>query len=453
LVTVLRFCFKFIIPPCLILVTILKSLAEGESGMISHSLFPYLDIIFKICLSSMVGYFTNYLAITMLFKPKDRTRHGIQGLVPRNQEQIAESLGDGIADNFFDPKDLKTYIVENNVIDDSINALERYAIKNLENSQTQRLITNWILKKFQLNSPRLYYGLMQVSEINMVNYLRDKVDLKKLMKELTGIIEKNIENGTIDLQEFSKKLSSLLEENTPEISQFIYDQLNKIIERQGTIKKNMLKLAVWTFDVDQKTIEGMLFDALSSDKFRSSAYKILERGIQDFVDFLNSDKGDKRINLTYHRLIVEINERFREKGVPRVMHEINKYLEKESSWKKMEKLLKKILIFTRQSLEEFVESDRFDTFLTRSMPAVLKRIQISRIVTDKVKAFDTSELEKMVKDASGEHLAAIEVLGGILGGFAGIALFDPLLFLMILCPVFGLGFLEYFLTKYRKKSH
>ncbi len=400
----------------------------------------------------MVGYFTNFLAITMLFKPKDKTRHGIQGLIPRNQEQIAEKLGDGISDNFFDPKDLKSYIIENSVIDESISALERYAVKNLENPETQRLITNWILKKFQMNSPRLYYGLMQVSEINMVNYLREKVDLKNLMKEISDVIEKNIENGTVDLKELSKKLSTLLEDHAPEISRFIYDQLNKMIERQGAIKKNMLKLAVWTFDVDQKTIEGMLFDALSSDNFRANAYKFLERGVQDFVDFLNSDKGNKKINLTYHRLIVEINERFREKGVPRVLHEINKYLEKESSWKKIESLLKRFLVFGRQSLEEFVESDRFDTFLTRSMPAVLERIRISQLVTDKVKAFDTAELEKMVKDASGEHLAAIEVLGGILGGFAGIALFDPLLFLMILCPVFGLGLLEYLLTRYRKKE-
>ena len=452
MIKALRIVFKFIVPPCLVLVLISRSLATNESGIISYSLFPYLDITFKILLSSMVGYFTNYLAITMLFKPKDKTRHGIQGLIPRNQEQIAASLGDGISDNFFNPADLKTYISENNIVDESISALERYAIRNLEDQKTQRLITNWILRKFQINSPKLYYGLMQVSEINMVNYLREKVDLKSLMRELTDVIEKNIENGTIDLKEFSKKLSALLEENTPEISKFIYDQLNKMIERQGMLKKNMLKLAVWTFDVDQKTIEGILFDALSSDRFRSSAYKLLEKGVQDFVDFLNSDKGNKKINLTYHRLIVEINERFREKGVPRVLHEINKYLEKESTWKKMESLLKRLLAFSRQSLDEFVESERFDTFLTKSMPAVLERIQISQIVTDKVKAFDTSELEKMVKDASGEHLAAIEVLGGILGGFAGIALFDPLLFLIILSIMFGLGFLEFFLTRIWKKS-
>mgnify|MGYP006289439923 CR=1 FL=1 len=450
MITVLRFVFKFLIPPCLLIVMVLRSFAEAENGLIDVSLFPYLDVTFKILLASMVGYFTNYLAITMLFKPKEKTRHGIQGLVPRNQDQIAEKLGEGISDNFFDPRDLKGYITDNNIIDESITALKQYAEKHLENPDTQRLITNWILRKFQINSPKIYYGLMQLSEINMVNYLREKVDLKHLMRELSTLIEKNIENGTIDLKGLSNRISAHLEEHTDEISEFLYEQLNKMIERQGTVKKGMMKLAVWTFDVDQQTIANLVYDALSSDKFRANAYTFLEKAIHDFSDYLNSDQGTRKINLTYQRLIIALNERFREKGVPRVLHEINKYLGKESSWKRIENLLKQALTFTQQSLDEFVASDRFDQFLTRSMPAVLEKIKIAQIVTNKVKTFDTAELEKMVKDASGEHLAAIEVLGGVLGGFAGIALFDPLLFLIILCPIAVIGGLEWYLTKRQK---
>ncbi len=447
MITVLRFVFKFLFPPCLLLVLLLRTLSSQETGIISYSFYIYLDVAYKILLSSMVGYFTNFLAITMLFKPKGRTKHGIQGLIPSNQEQIAEKLGEGIADNFFDPKDLKAYIVDNHIIADSITSLNGYIEKNLEDPKTQRLITNWILRKFQMNSPRIYFALLQLSEINMVNYLREKVDLKSLIREVTQLIEKNIEDGSIDLKDISKKLSALLEDHIPEISGFIYDQMNKIIERQSPIKKGMLKLAAWTFDFDQKAIEDILFDALSSDKFRAHAYTFLEKAVQEFGDFLNSNQGSRKMNKTYHRLVIDINERFRDKGVSKVLTEINKYLERESSWKKMEGMLKRLLTFAQQSLEEFVSSDRFDTFLTRSMPAVLEKIRISRIVTDKVKAYDTDELEKMVKDASGEHLSAIEVLGGILGGFVGIALFDPLLFLIILIPIVGVGCLEYYLTK------
>ena len=42
--------------------------------------------------------------------------------------------------------------------------------------------------------------------------------------------------------------------------------------------------------------------------------------------------------------------------------------------------------------------------------------------------------------------------GEILGGFAGIALFDPLLFLYILGPMLGLGFIEYLLTRRQRKK-
>lgn len=453
MINVLRFVLKFIIPPCLIIVMVMRSLADEEMAVISVSLYPYLDVTFKILLSSMVGYYTNFLAITMLFKPKERTRHGIQGLIPRNQDQIADRLGAGISDNFFDPADLKAYIAENDIIAESITALKSYAERNLEDPKNQIAITNWILRTFQINSPKIYFGMMQVSEINLVNYLRQKVDLGHLIRELTRFIEANIEDGTIDLKEFSKKLASLLEEHSPEISNFIYEQINKIIERQGTIKKNVLKFAVWTFDLDQEFIQKNLYDALSSDKFRAHLYTFLENAVQDFSKYLSSEKGAKQMNRYYQRIVIELNERIREKGVPRVMTEIHKYLQKESTWIKIEQLLKRILSFTQKSLEDFVASDRFDLFLNNSVPAILERIRIAQIVKDKVTAFDTAELEKMVKDASGEHLAAIEVLGGILGAFAGIALFDPLLFFTILCPIALLGGIELLMTRRWIRKH
>jgi uncharacterized membrane protein YheB (UPF0754 family) len=139
--------------------------------------------------------------------------------------------------------------------------------------------------------------------------------------------------------------------------------------------------------------------------------------------------------------------------VPFLLMEIDRFLQKDASWRRIETWLKQGLNFLEKTLEDAIVDKRFDAWLTRFMPKILEKIKIAGIVTDKVRAYDTDKLEAMVLDASGEHLTAIEVLGGILGGFAGIALFNPLLFVMILVPLGTLGLIEYLWTvRYRRKQ-
>ncbi|MBT6500655.1 MAG: DUF445 family protein, partial [Deltaproteobacteria bacterium] len=244
----LRFVFKFIVPVIFSAVLVLKILSSPDIAFLNAIVGDYLDIPYKILLSSMVGYYTNFLAITMLFKPKNKSRHGIQGLIPGNQEQIAESLGDGISDNFFNATDLIEYVNKNDMISNAVSSMKEYVNVTLDNPEHQASVTRWILNTFQVNSPKIFYLLLQLSEINLTKYLRERIDLTSLTKEITRIIEKNIDDGTVDLKAISRELSTFLHNNVPELSKAIFKQVNKAIEQQSVIKRNLLKLAAKTFD-------------------------------------------------------------------------------------------------------------------------------------------------------------------------------------------------------------
>ncbi|NQU64316.1 MAG: DUF445 family protein [SAR324 cluster bacterium] len=448
----LRFIFRFIVPAFFAVVLVLKIVSSPEIGLLRPIPGETLDILYKILLSSLVGYFTNFLAITMLFKPKNKSRHGIQGLIPGNQEQIAESLGDGISDNFFNAADLIEYVNKNDLISNAVSSMKEYVDVTFDNPQHQVSITKWILNAFQTNSPKIFYLLLQLSEANLTKYLRGRIDLESLTKDVIRIIERNIEDGTIDLKAISRELTTFLHNNVPELSEAIFKQVNKAIEQQSVIKRNLLKLAARTFDFDQDMIEDYLYEMVSSPDFRIRLYKNLEGLVKRLTEYLDSEPGMKQLDIYYHKAIFELMDKIKEKGVPYMLLETESFLKKSASWKKIELYLKKGLNFLEKTLEELIADERFDSFLTRSMPKILEKIKIAGIVTEKVKAYDTDKLEKMVLDASGEHLSAIEVLGGVLGGFAGIALFDPLLFLYILGPILGLGFIEYLLTKRQRKK-
>ena len=448
----LRFVFRFVVPVIFSVVLVLKILSSPDIGLLTGIADNYLDIAYKILLSSMVGYYTNFLAITMLFKPKIKSRHGIQGLIPGNQDQIAENLGDGISDNFFNATDLIEYVNKNDMISNGVSSMKEYVDLTLDNPNHQAEITKWILNTFQVNSPKIFYLLLQLSEINLTKYLRERIDLASLTREITRIIETNIDDGTIDLKAISRELTTFLHKNVPELSEAIFKQVNKAIEKQSTIKRNLLKLATWTFDFDQDMIEDYLYEMVSSPEFRTRLYKNLESLVKRLTEYLDSESGMKQLDIYYQKAVFELLDKIKEKGVPHFLLEVESFLQKEASWKKIEQYLKNGLNFLEKTLEDVIADERFDRFLTRSMPKILEKIKISSIVTEKVKAYDTDKLEKMVLDASGEHLSAIEVLGGILGGFAGIALFDPLLFLYILGPVLGLGFIEYLLTRRQRRK-
>jgi uncharacterized membrane protein YheB (UPF0754 family) len=61
-------------------------------------------------ISAIVGWFTNYLAVKMLFYPKepwDFKLFKIQGIFPKNQRQVAEKIGKMVAEELLSSDDLR----------------------------------------------------------------------------------------------------------------------------------------------------------------------------------------------------------------------------------------------------------------------------------------------------------------------------------------------------------
>ena len=62
-------------------------------------------------IAALVGWFTNYLAVKMLFFPKNPVKilglFTVQGIFPKNQQRVAEKIGKMVADELLSSKDLK----------------------------------------------------------------------------------------------------------------------------------------------------------------------------------------------------------------------------------------------------------------------------------------------------------------------------------------------------------
>lgn len=62
-------------------------------------------------IAALVGWFTNYIAVKMLFHPKQPMNilgvYTLQGIFPKNQQQVAEKIGKMVAEELLSSNDLK----------------------------------------------------------------------------------------------------------------------------------------------------------------------------------------------------------------------------------------------------------------------------------------------------------------------------------------------------------
>ncbi len=62
-------------------------------------------------IAALVGWFTNFIAVKMLFYPKEPVRllglYTLQGIFPKNQQEVAEKIGKMVAEELLSSEDLK----------------------------------------------------------------------------------------------------------------------------------------------------------------------------------------------------------------------------------------------------------------------------------------------------------------------------------------------------------
>jgi uncharacterized membrane protein YheB (UPF0754 family) len=62
-------------------------------------------------IAALVGWFTNYIAVKMLFHPKEPVNilgvYKLQGIFPKNQQKVAENIGRMVAEELLSSEDLK----------------------------------------------------------------------------------------------------------------------------------------------------------------------------------------------------------------------------------------------------------------------------------------------------------------------------------------------------------
>jgi uncharacterized membrane protein YheB (UPF0754 family) len=434
--------FRYTVPPLVIALGVLKDQWAGAPAWTSD--------VYTLLLASLVGYFTNFIAIKMLFRPKQKTIFGRQGLIPRNQDRIAETLGESIAENFFSPGDIITYVEKNRLAHKGLDGLMDLIRNRLRDPAVRSDLTRWLARRIKSHGPGLQSVLADLSEIYLTRLLTQQLDLKKMVITLTRFTEKHIENGTLDLNKLTDTLAGQIHDRVPALARLLSESIQEYIDSQGILKKGTLKFARLVAQLDEHRIRYLLYRNISSPVFRRQVYEILVRAVGQFSAYLHTDTGLEQVDRLLQRSMALIRELVQEKGIPGLIRHTEVYLRQESAWETLGTLFEKAAAFLHQEMDDWIRSTAFRSHLEKALGWTLKQVDVSVMVKEKIRAFNLLELERLILSVSGEELGTIEVLGGVLGAITGLALFNLKWFFYFLGGLLGAAGLEYILTRFFK---
>jgi uncharacterized membrane protein YheB (UPF0754 family) len=301
----------------------------------------FIDIVrfvAPVALGGIIGAFTNYIAIKMMFRPYSEKRllgfvvPFTPGIIPKRQNDLAKAIGRVVSDNLVDADGISKMLLS----DETIGKLESKIDEMIHSLQTNE------------NSLRVFFSNYAGEERveNLIKRVNDN-----LVSKIDGIVSDEKIGQTI-----AASAMSALDER-------IGDGF------MGMITKNAL-----------------------ADTIKDKITPKLANLINDVM------RGDGR------KMILSI-----------VDDEINRFANGSvASWaagmsdEKIESLKRDVVNLYSEKVKT-------------ELPRLLRTIDISKIVEDKIQSMDMPTVERLVLDVANNELYMLVWLGGLLGAIIGVA--------------------------------
>lgn len=400
------------------------------------------DIIIQGLVGAVIGYFTNWLAIKMLFRPlKEKRIFGIKipftpGLIPKERERIAHSVGQAVGTHLLDEETLVNAIKDINIKEGINHSVDTFIAEKIKEDKAVIDILDYIYGKDSENFIK-----------NIVDKLVDKIASngikidKIIEKGMNEVITSGKNISDIIPLEINKYIDDRIEAETPNIA----CKLKKIMDDEYVELK--MKAAIKEFIAEKAGFFGGFINAesiydgikekiiLSLDE--AETQNRIENGIKEYKNDL--------FDYTLEEALKKFNNQNNEiKAINHISlfidEKANNYIGEGSSKEYLNKkiyeyvqllLNKRIVdVVSGKGYTKFVVAknfiiDKIDSFILNNAHSVVKKINIEKLVEDKLNGFDLQFTEKLILDISERELKVITWLGGLLGLIIGII--SPLL--------------------------
>ena len=136
----------------------------------------YLELISGPLIGGIIGYFTNFIAVKMLFRPLKPVKLGkvtlpfTPGIIPKRKDKLAQAIGNAVGHNLFTRQDMQELF---------------------ENASVRSSILQGILAKIE--------KVMEASIEEVAEKFVEEETLKRKKEDITDILTVKIKNGILEL--------------------------------------------------------------------------------------------------------------------------------------------------------------------------------------------------------------------------------------------------------------
>lgn len=227
----------------------------------------FSQIVLPILVGSVIGYFTNYIAIKMLFHPKKEIRLGgfrvpfTPGVIPKNQKRIAKAVASAVSEQLLTKEDILNKIKDSSVKDvfakkvaakimeSEITCTELVDVEEISDSLGNR-IGDEIVQA--VNAMDLVPMIEEIGQKAFADFLKNPMIAMFLNRDLLHTIYEKMD---VSIKEY-------VQENGKEmVCSFVNSRMCAIGEK--TMKENLESLEITNVMVEQ--LVEKLFDSVITE--------------------------------------------------------------------------------------------------------------------------------------------------------------------------------------------
>ena len=360
--------------------------------------------LMPILTAAAVGYLTNWIAIWLLFRPYEKKCFFIQGVIPRNKDELGSELGQIIPQYLLKTEDLS---------DQLGNMVREY----LQNPILLEDLRNQVNVFFRKNSAKIAAFLLPYIENAIRRAIRENLTAEKLGILYDKIVVRYLgeEKNRVFL---AAGIVAELKENSSGLTQILRDNLRTGVKEYV---RNEHPLLVNFFNADE--FAAQLVDYLNWRRTQTQleakldeaeTYEAISKGLVHLTlklhDYLNSPEAVVQLEsfiAVYRENAAVFLKQYLSEKIPEI---VDYWLRQNELWEAVSKLVVPLAqVFVSKKLRQ-------DGNL------LISKLDLSGKIESSVKKMNMAELHQMINHASGKHLTIIQLLGYLLGALAGFLL-------------------------------
>jgi len=201
-----------------------------------------------VSVSGLIGYLTNWLAITMLFKPAKKRPLLGHGLIPAQKNRIAFRMAQAVSEDLINPEIIKQKINQSGIIGQYREQTAAYLKNIIDDPSFRSDIKEWVVQYVDemIADPEIRGALAEKIIIEIEESIEDKAIEKVALKaysfikgqEMQHIIEEalirvptSVENGLNKMDDLLDELPAKLDKHSNSIENIVTGLLYKLINR------------------------------------------------------------------------------------------------------------------------------------------------------------------------------------------------------------------------------